>query len=88
MHVILIFVFVSDWNPHADSQAMDRCHRLGQTNTVMVYRLATANTVEMKVLESANAKRKLERIVVNNKEMQNKLTNRKCRFILCPYLLV
>ncbi len=24
----------SDWNPHADLQAMARAHRLGQTNKV------------------------------------------------------
>ena len=27
----------SDWNPHADLQAMARAHRLGQTNKVKVY---------------------------------------------------
>ena len=25
----------SDWNPHADLQAMARAHRLGQTNKVL-----------------------------------------------------
>lgn len=28
--------FCSDWNPHADLQAMARAHRLGQTNKVML----------------------------------------------------
>jgi len=27
-------LFCSDWNPHADLQAMARAHRLGQTNKV------------------------------------------------------
>jgi len=27
----------SDWNPHADLQAMARAHRLGQTNKVKIY---------------------------------------------------
>ena len=39
-------------NPN-DLQAQDRCHRIGQTKTVIVYRLATAETVEEKVLEAA-----------------------------------
>jgi hypothetical protein len=30
MHLVLF----SDWNPHADLQAMARAHRLGQTNKV------------------------------------------------------
>jgi hypothetical protein len=34
----LYFLTVTGWN-HADSQAMDRCHRMGQTRPVAVYRL-------------------------------------------------
>jgi ATP-dependent DNA helicase len=30
-----------------DLQAMDRCHRIGQTQPVHVYRLATSNSVEV-----------------------------------------
>lgn len=35
-------------NPQMDLQAMDRCHRIGQTKPVHVYRLATAQSVEVK----------------------------------------
>jgi ATP-dependent DNA helicase len=59
-----VIIFDSDWNPHQDSQAQDRCHRIGQQRQVVVYRLATKDTVEVKILEKANAKRKLERLVV------------------------
>ena len=52
-------------NPHADLQAQDRCHRIGQKKTVMVYRLATASTVEEKVLHAAKQKLKLEQLVVS-----------------------
>jgi len=58
-------IFDSDWNPHADLQAQDRCHRIGQTKTVIVYRLATAETVEEKVLDAAKQKLKLEQLVVS-----------------------
>jgi len=58
-------IFDSDWNPHMDLQAQDRCHRIGQTKTVMVYRLATASTVEEKVLHAAKQKLKLEQLVVS-----------------------
>uniref|UniRef100_A0A7S3B0P5 Helicase n=1 Tax=Haptolina ericina TaxID=156174 RepID=A0A7S3B0P5_9EUKA len=58
-------IFDSDWNPHADLQAQDRCHRIGQKKTVMVYRLATAATVEEKVLHAAKQKLKLEQLVVS-----------------------
>ena len=58
-------IFDSDWNPHMDLQAQDRCHRIGQTKRVVVYRLATVATVEEKVLKAANDKLKLEQLVVS-----------------------
>ena len=58
-------IFDSDWNPHMDLQAQDRCHRIGQTKRVMVYRLATAATIEEKVLRAAKQKLKLEQLVVS-----------------------
>jgi hypothetical protein len=37
-------------NPQMDMQAMDRCHRIGQTRPVHVYRLITAHSVEVTVI--------------------------------------
>ncbi|KAH8044078.1 helicase [Aureococcus anophagefferens] len=53
----------SDWNPQADLQAMDRCHRIGQTKPVHVYRLVTEHSVEEKVVERAQQKLKLDAAV-------------------------
>lgn len=47
-----------------DLQAMDRAHRIGQVNPVLVFRLVTANTIEGKILDKAAGKRKLETLVV------------------------
>ena len=33
-----------DFNPENDRQAEDRCHRIGQTKTVFVYKLVTLET--------------------------------------------
>ncbi|KAL0431247.1 UNVERIFIED_CONTAM: ATP-dependent DNA helicase DDM1 [Sesamum radiatum] len=52
------------WNPQMDLQAMDRCHRIGQTKPVHVYRLATAQSVEGRVLKRAFSKLKLEHVVI------------------------
>ncbi|KAJ8598872.1 hypothetical protein CTAYLR_010462 [Chrysophaeum taylorii] len=57
-------LYDSDWNPQADLQAMDRCHRIGQTKPVNVYRLVTGNTIEEKVVERAHKKLKLDAMVV------------------------
>jgi len=59
-----VVLFDSDWNPQQDLQAQDRCHRIGQTRPVVVYRLATKGTVEEDLLMSADAKRRLEKLVI------------------------
>ncbi|RYP03777.1 hypothetical protein DL764_004889 [Monosporascus ibericus] len=59
-----VILFDSDWNPQQDLQAQDRCHRIGQTRPVVVYRIATKGTVEEELLLSADAKRRLEKLVI------------------------
>jgi ATP-dependent DNA helicase len=59
-----VIIFDSDWNPHMDTQAQDRAHRIGQKKNVMIYRLVTEGSVELKILERANAKRSLERLAM------------------------
>eukprot|EP01050_Picozoa_sp_SAG11_P053368 SAG11_NODE_31462_length_291_cov_1.864583_1_plen_78_part_01 len=34
-----VIIFDSDWNPQNDVQAQARCHRIGQSKNVQVYRL-------------------------------------------------
>jgi SNF2 family DNA or RNA helicase len=45
------YVFLLDpwWNPAVEEQAIDRVHRIGQTNTVFVYRMITAGTIEERI---------------------------------------
>lgn len=59
-----VILFDSDWNPQQDLQAQDRAHRIGQTKPVVVFRLATKGTVEEDLLMSADAKRRLEKLVI------------------------
>lgn len=66
-----VILFDSDWNPQQDLQAMDRAHRIGQTRNVIVYRLATRGTVEEQLLESAEAKRKLEKLVIKKGSLKD-----------------
>ena len=55
------YVFLLDpwWNPAAETQAIDRAHRLGQTRRVFAYRLVCRNTVEEKITDLQDRKRKL-----------------------------
>ncbi|KAH6943782.1 hypothetical protein HPB50_027347 [Hyalomma asiaticum] len=59
-----VVLYDSDWNPQCDLQAMDRCHRIGQTRPVIVYRLVTRGTVEQRIVEMAGAKRRLEKLIM------------------------
>lgn len=54
-----VIVFDPWWNPMAETQATDRAHRIGQTKSVNVYRLITKGTIEERVLELQQRKRKL-----------------------------
>jgi ATP-dependent DNA helicase len=65
-----VVLFDSDWNPQQDLQAQDRAHRIGQTRPVIVFRLATKNTVEEGLLMSAEGKRRLEKLVIKKGNIQ------------------
>jgi SNF2 family DNA or RNA helicase len=54
-----VILFDPWWNPMVEAQAMDRAHRIGQTKTVNVYKLVTKGTVEEKVMELQERKKKL-----------------------------
>ena len=47
------YCFILDpwWNPAVEAQAVDRTHRIGQTNPVVVYRYVATGTIEEKVME-------------------------------------
>ena len=60
------YVFLLDpwWNPAVEMQAVDRVHRIGQTNTVFVYRMVTAGTVEERIQAlKADKKMLFDRVV-------------------------
>lgn len=62
------YVFVLDpwWNPAAESQAVDRTHRIGQTKNVIVYRMVARETIEEKVMALQEKKAALFNAVVDD----------------------
>ncbi|XP_067010146.2 lymphoid-specific helicase isoform X1 [Anabrus simplex] len=84
-----VIIFDSDWNPQVDLQAQDRCHRIGQTKPVVIYRLVTAGTYDEKIVERANAKRKLEKLIIqkdrfrlDRKNLRNLMSLQELRELL------
>merc|ERR1719273_2876692 len=69
----VVILFDSDSNPQMDLQAMDRAHRIGQKKQVRVFRLVVENTVDEKIVEKAEIKLKLDRMVIQ----QGKLAEQK-----------
>jgi chromodomain-helicase-DNA-binding protein 4 len=65
-----VIIYDSDWNPHADLQAMARAHRLGQTNKVMIFRLVTRGTIEERMMQMTKKKMVLEHLVVGRMKAQ------------------
>lgn len=59
-----VILYDSDWNPQNDLQAQDRCHRIGQEKSVVVYRLIIQNTIDERIFDFATAKRKLEKVII------------------------
>ena len=79
------YVYLLDpwWNPAVEAQAIDRSHRIGQTQHVFAYRLICGDTVEEKILELQQRKRDLADAILNadNRLIQN-LTRDDLEFLL------
>ncbi|MEM7627046.1 MAG: DEAD/DEAH box helicase [Planctomycetota bacterium] len=69
------YVFILDpwWNPAVEAQAIDRTHRIGQTKPVFAYRMICEDTVEQRIIELQQRKRKLADAIVGGE--QNLLQN-------------
>jgi len=53
------------WNPAVENQATDRVYRLGQKQSVSVYKLVTLGTIEEKIVEMQSRKKGLVKKVVS-----------------------
>ena len=69
------YVFILDpwWNPAVEAQAIDRAHRIGQTQHVFAYRLICEDTVEQRIAELQTRKRALADAIIG--EQENPLKN-------------
>ncbi|XP_032220278.1 chromodomain-helicase-DNA-binding protein 8 isoform X2 [Nematostella vectensis] len=61
-----VIIFDSDWNPQNDLQAQARCHRIGQSRSVKVYRLITRNSYEREMFDRASMKLGLDKAVLQS----------------------
>lgn len=79
------YVFLLDpwWNPAAESQAIDRAHRMGQTRQVFAYRLICRDTVEEKIAELQTKKKELAHAILEeNSSLLQQLTTEDLELLL------
>jgi SNF2 family DNA or RNA helicase len=68
-----VIIYDSDFNPHADIQAMNRAHRIGQSKTLLVYRLVVRASVEERILQLAKKKLMLDHLFANKSGSQKEV---------------
>ncbi|HPN29954.1 MAG TPA: DEAD/DEAH box helicase [bacterium] len=61
-----VVIFDPWWNPAVESQAIDRAHRIGQTQKVIAYKMLVKDTVEEKILELQNKKKNLIKEIISS----------------------
>ncbi len=79
------YVFILDpwWNAAAESQAVDRTHRIGQSNPVFCYRLIAKDTIEERMLELQRRKTDLaSALVLSDAELAKRLDDDDIEFLL------
>ncbi|MET1044045.1 MAG: DEAD/DEAH box helicase [Microbacteriaceae bacterium] len=81
------YVFLLDpwWNPASEAQAVDRTHRIGQTQNVMVYRMVATGTIEEKVMALKERKARLfDSVMDDDAVFSSSLTADDIRALLEP----
>ena len=70
------YVFLLDpwWNPAAESQAINRAHRIGQDKNVFVYRFISTGTVEEKIVRLQNEKSLMADAIIESDAAVEKLS--------------
>jgi SNF2 family DNA or RNA helicase len=74
------------WNPFVDEQAMDRAHRIGQQQQVVVYKCYIPETIEERILKIQQTKREMVQDMWGNPSGQAKvnmkLTKKEIDFLI------
>lgn len=77
-----VVLFDPWWNPAVEAQAIDRAHRIGQTRTVIAYRMLAAGTIEEKISELQQRKAALVSDVLGEDGFARALTQKDLDYLL------
>ncbi|GAA3631241.1 hypothetical protein GCM10022297_07960 [Lactobacillus hamsteri] len=65
------------WNIAAENQATDRAHRIGQKNSVQIYKMVAKGTIEEKIIELQEKKEELAEAVLNGEKFNSSVLDRE-----------
>jgi SNF2 family DNA or RNA helicase len=77
-----VVLFDPWWNPAVEAQAIDRSHRIGQTQKVIAYRLLIKDSVEEKIRSLQRQKSQLALDVLGEEKFSQSLSLEDLRFLL------
>jgi len=77
-----VVLFDPWWNPAVEAQAIDRSHRIGQTQKVIAYRLLIKDSVEEKIRALQRQKSQLANDILGEEKFAQSLTLDDLRFLL------
>ncbi|HXS81147.1 MAG TPA: DEAD/DEAH box helicase [Methylomirabilota bacterium] len=77
-----VILFDPWWNPAIEAQAIDRTHRIGQTRTVIAYRLLTEGTVEERIWELQQRKSALAKDLLGEESFARSLSRADLEWLL------
>ncbi|MBS1748422.1 MAG: DEAD/DEAH box helicase [Bacteroidetes bacterium] len=63
-----VFLFDPWWNTAVEDQAIDRTHRIGQTKNVFAYKMICKNSIEEKIINLQQKKKKLSEDLISAEE--------------------
>ncbi|KAK5106933.1 hypothetical protein LTS08_001056 [Lithohypha guttulata] len=72
-----VFLMEPMWNPAAEAQAVDRVYRLGQKREVIVKRYRMQSSMEDKIVQLQNRKKKIAELSLEKKAMQKELSKKE-----------
>jgi hypothetical protein len=76
-----VVLFDPWWNPAVENQAIDRTHRIGQTNKVIAYRLLIKNSIEEKIRALQKQKQVLAEDVLGEEKFSQGLSLQDFQFL-------
>ncbi|MCI0536812.1 MAG: DEAD/DEAH box helicase, partial [Verrucomicrobiales bacterium] len=76
-----VVLFDPWWNPAVENQAIDRTHRIGQTNKVIAYRLLIKDSIEEKIRSLQKQKSALAEDVLGEEKFSQSLSLEDLQFL-------